>query len=330
VAGLFSFQLRFVTTASDVVQLHLSYNRGFMRADSHRPKLAGTIIVVLAIAWTLLPAQQSPETPVDLVRRTMQNEVAASSATAKVMFMDRKETPRGSQTKLMVETREGMAGMTIAFNDQPLTPEQRQAEQAHLAGLVHDPDQLKKKQKTEKEDAERIARIMKALPDAFLYEPDGSEVGNQETGKAGAELIRLKFHPNPNYSPPSHVELVLTGMQGYLLIDPAEHRLAKIDGTLSKEVGFGWGFLGHLDQGGHFLVKQGEVLKGDWEITQMSLSFTGKILLFKTLNIQSDEIFSHFRAAPPELSFAQGVELLNKEELDLAENRRQSGNEKSK
>ncbi len=303
-----------------------------MRLVYFGTRLAATIIATLAIvsAPAAYTGQPSSEPPVDLVRRTVQSEVAASNGTAKAMFMDRKETPRGSQKKLMVDTRDGMAGMVIAINDQALTPEQRQAEESRLAGLVNNPDQLRRKQKAEKEDAERVMRIMKALPDAFLYESDGTEVGNQEVGNAGAQLVRLKFRPNPKYSPPTHVEQVLTGMQGYLLIDPDDHRIAKIDGTLSKEVGFGWGFLGHLDQGGHFLVEQAEVIKGDWEITRMSLSFTGKVLLFKTLNIKSEEVFSNFRPAPSDLSFAQGVELLKKEEAELAENGPQAGVDKPK
>ena len=227
-------------------------------------------------------------------------------------------------TKLMVETRDGTAAMVVAFNDQPLTPEQRQAEEDHLAELVNNPGQLKKKQKSEKEDAERVTRIMKALPDAFIYEPDGTEVGTPEIGRANVTLVRLKFRPNPKYAAPSHVEQVLTGMQGYLLIDADEHRIAKIDGTLNKEVGFGWGILGHLDQGGHFLVEQAEVMRGAWEMTRISLSFTGRALLFKSINIKSDEVFSDFRAVPSNLTFAQGVELLKKEEAELAGNRQQS------
>src|SRR5208282_2507000 len=117
--------------------------------------------------------------------------------------------------------------------------------------------------------------------------------------------------PNPAYQPPSRVELVLAGMEGVVVIDPVARRLAKIDGTLTKEVSFGWGILGHLDRGGHFLVEQAEVIPGDWEVTHMSLSFTGKELLFKSINIKSDEAFSNFRPAP-NLSFAQGVDLLKK------------------
>jgi hypothetical protein len=303
-----------------------------MRTTYLRIKLDCVLVAMFAIVSgraTIL-AQQPSEAPVELVRKTVQSEVAASNSDLRVMFMDRKETPRGSQTKLMVETRDGMAGMTIAFNDKALTPEQRQAEEGRLAGLVNNQEQLEQKRKKEKEDAERVTRIMKALPDAFLYDPDGTESGNQDVGKAGTELVRLKFRPNPKYSPPSHVEQVLTGMQGYLLIDAGQHRIAKIDGTLIKEVGFGWGILGHLDQGGHFLVEQGEVIPGVWEITRMSLSLTGRVLLFKSLNIKSDEVFNNFRAAPANLSFAQGVELLKKQEAELAENQQQPAADKSK
>src|SRR5271168_2851287 len=107
-----------------------------------RAAYCGTRLVCSAIALlgmvnapAMVFAEQSFETPADLVRRTVQNEVAASNDNTKVMFMDRKQTPRGSQTKLMVETRDGMAGLVVAINDKPLNPEQRQAEEARLAGL---------------------------------------------------------------------------------------------------------------------------------------------------------------------------------------------------
>jgi hypothetical protein len=53
----------------------------------------------------------------------------------------------------------------------------------------------------------------------------------------------------------------------------------------------------------------------------MSLAFTGKILLFKSLTIKSDETFGDFRRVPDGTTFAQGVELLKAEETKLAQNR---------
>ena len=170
---------------------------------------------------------------------------------------------------------------------------------------------------------------MKALPDAFLYQYDGTEPGGQGIGKSGDALLRLRFHPNPKYVPPSRVEQVLVGMEGCLLIDARQDRIARIDGTLQKEVGFGWGILGHLDRGGHFLVEQVDVGNGNWEVSHIALAITGKILVFKTINYKSDEVMGEFRPVPSDLTFAQGLELLRKQEAPLAENSR-SGNSQPK
>ena len=265
-------------------------------------------------------AAQEAASPIELVRAAVANEVAAANDTSiKHMFRSRKQTPHGSQTRLYVETREAMAGLTIAYNDQPLTPEQMQDEKSRLAGLVRDPEQLGHKHSQEQETAERTLRIVKALPEAFLYDYDGEEKGAANIGRDGGPLVHLKFRPNPEYRPPSLVEDVLTGMQGVILIDPAARRIARIDGTLFKEVGFGWGILGHLDRGGHFLIEQRDVGDGSWDVSRMSLGFTGKILLFKSLSIKSEEVFSDFRRVPDGTTFAQGVEMLE-EEAKLAEN----------
>jgi hypothetical protein len=99
-----------------------------------------------------------------------------------------------------------------------------------------------------------------------------------------------------------------------VLVDAAHYRLAVIDGTLFKEVGFGWGILGHLDPGGRFTVQQQELDDNVWEISSMSVNFTGKILLFKNLSISSTETFTGFKRVPSDLTFAQALELLKKEE----------------
>lgn len=297
-----------------------------MKLALARPNAITWLIALLASSYAGA-AQTLSQSPVELVRQTVQNEIAASNDSAKFMFLDRKQTPHGSQTKLVVETTQATAGILVAVNDKPLAVEQRQAEEARMQRLVNNPEELRKKQRSEREDNERINRIMRALPDAFLHEVDGTEIGRPGVGRAGDELVRLRFRPNPKYSPPSHIEQVLTGMHGYMLIDANKHRIARIDGILMKDVSFGWGILGHLDKGGHFLVEQGDVGDGNWEITRMDLAFTGKELFFKSVNINSNEVFSDFRPVPSDLTFAKGVELLKKEEAELAENHLQSNHE---
>jgi hypothetical protein len=253
----------------------------------------------------------------ELVHRVVQNEIQVNSdSSQRFMFKDQRETLHGSQTKLLVETREATAGLLVARDGHPLTPEQGQAEAARLQNYVNNPEELSRKRRQEKEDAERTMRIVKALPDAFLYEYDGAELGMAGIGQPGVELLRLKFHPNPAYDPPSRVEQVLTGMQGHLLIDPRQNRIAEIDGTLEKDVGFGWGLLGHLDRGGRFVVQQADVGNHQWELTRMQLAFTGRILLFKKFDIRSTDVFSEFHPVRSDLTFAQGVELLKKAQGD--------------
>ena len=285
--------------------------------------LVGSLILVLVAANPLfaVPAN-GPENlpPAELVRLTVARELAAAENTSvKHRFRSRKETAHGSQTKIYVETRDAMLGMVVAYNDQLASAEQLQAEKSRLQHLINDPAQLRRKQKQEKEETEHTLRIVKALPEAFLYEYTGTQDGTGDVGKIGDKLVRLKFRPNPAYVPPSHVEQVLTGMQGELLIDAPCHRIARIDGTLFKEVSFGWDILGHLDKGGHFLVQQAEVGDGTWDVTRMVLNLTGKILLLKSLNIKTDEVFSDFWRVPESMTIAQGVELLESQEVNSAQ-----------
>jgi hypothetical protein len=266
---------------------------------------------------------QIEASPVELVRSTVAHEVAAANdSSMKHMVRARKQTGQGSQTRLYVETQQAIAGMTIAYNDQPLTPEQMHDEKSRLSGLASSPEQLKRKHAQELETADRTLRIVKALPDAFLYDYDGEEKETTDLGKNGTRIVRLKFRPNPAYVPPSHVEQVLVGMQGFLLIDSTDRRIARIDGTLFKEVSFGWGILGHLDKGGHFLVEQRDIGDGSWDVSHMSLAFTGKILFFKSIAIQSEEVFSDFRRVPDGTTFTQGVQMLEAEEAKLAESQK--------
>ncbi len=273
------------------------------------------VVLVTAAATAAAPEGSAPQlSPVELVRQAINNEVASNTSSGRhFMFKDTKKTAHLNQVKLLVETKDATAGMIITNNGQPLSPGERKQEEARLANYVQNPQELTKKHKQEKEDADHTLRILKALPDAFLYENDGTETGTASVGHPGHQLVRLKFRPNPAYDPPTRTEQVLTGMQGYLLVDATEKRLAEINANLVKEVGFGWGILGHLDRGGRFLVEQADVGGHSWEITRMELSFTGKILLLKKLSIESSDTFSDFHPVPSDLSFAQGVELLKKQ-----------------
>jgi hypothetical protein len=74
---------------------------------------AGTNVSPIFAAAAGGPSYDS-DSCLELVRQTAANEIAANNNSAKHMFRARKQTPQGSQTRLYVETRDAMAGMTIA------------------------------------------------------------------------------------------------------------------------------------------------------------------------------------------------------------------------
>jgi hypothetical protein len=275
----------------------------------------GLILLFASASFAAQPATISPyRDPAELVRQAVANEIkAAHDDTAHFLFRGTKTTPKGSTTKIYVETKDATAGLVIAYNGQALTPEQRRDEEARVERFVSDPEELKKKRQQEHDSADRTLRILRALPDAFLFAYAGEEHSSEGIGGAGDKLIKLNFEPKPGFRPPSRVEEVLTGMQGYVLVDPIHYRLASVDGTLFKSVSFGWGILGHLDRGGRFVVHQQEVGNDDWEISNMSLNFSGTILLVKSFSYVSSETFTGFRRVPSDLTFAQALELMKKE-----------------
>jgi hypothetical protein len=288
------------------------------RSSLRAPIALGAVCILLFSSSLVVgqpPLISTTLDPVELLRKSVQNEVkSANDDSTRFLFRGIKTTPKGSTTRIYVETKDATAGMVVAYNGNPLTSEQRRDEEARFGRFATNPEELRKKRQQEKENAENSLRITRALPEAFLYEYAGEEQGSPGMGRPGSTLVKLKFQPNPKYEPPSRVEEILTGMQGYILLDPVHYRIASIDGTLFKEVGFGWGILGHLDRGGRFFVQQQQVDDNLWEISSMTLNFTGRILMFKSLNINSTEVFSGFKRVPSDITFAQALELLKKEQ----------------
>ncbi len=254
-----------------------------------------------------------PASPRELVRQTIENELKQSIGDEKYFYRVHKTSSSGEQVKEYVETDDGAVGRLISVNGQSLNDDQRRKEDQHLQKLATDPDAQKKRRKEQAEDQERINKIIKSMPDAFLFQYDGEE--DSPYGK----LVRLSFKPNPSFNPPNRESQVYRGMAGTMLIDAAEKRMARISGSLVQEVSFGWGIFGRLDKGGRFEVEQSKVSPHRWETTMLNMKFTGRVLLFKKLNIDEREVTSDFHPAPAHLSLAEGINVLKQQTGQLAE-----------
>jgi len=139
------------------------------------------------------------------------------------------------------------------------------------------------------------------LPDAFVFNYAGGD-GN---------LVKLSFKPNPNFHPPSLEARVFHDMEGEMWVDCKQERLAVFSGHLTQDVKFGLGLLGYLDKGGHFEVRQAEVVPGHWDMTTMSVEMTGKALLFKSIGVQKMENRRGFQQVSDDLTLTQAADILN-------------------
>ena len=240
----------------------------------------------------------------ELLRKVVNSELKAQANDhSHWMFQVRAGVPGKEEEKVVVQTREGYLDRLRLVNGQPITPEQEKQEDQRIARLLKKPDERKKQQRAQEQDARQTERLFKMLPDAVTA----------RYGKRQGELAEILFEPNPNFHPSSHEAAVFHSMAGRIWVNTKQNRLIEIEGHLTRGVKFGGGLLGHLDQGGEFHVKQSEVAPGVWEITLLHVNMHGKALFFKTIAVQENEIRTNFQRVPDNLTMSEAAQQLQKQ-----------------
>lgn len=242
--------------------------------------------------------------PVAIVRRASQNELHSSNGNHPFRYKLHKIDDAKVTTKEIIETKDGDVARLVAIDDKPLDTDAQQAELDRLNNLAAHPELQEHRRKREQEDSDRANKMIRLLPDAFVYKYEGMVNG------PNGPCYRLSFQPNPNFDPPDREAQVYHGMAGELWVDKAEERMVKLDAHLIADVDFGWGILGRLYKGGSILVEQADVGDHHWETTHMKLSLTGKALLFKSLSFQTTEDASDFQPVPPETGYQNAIKML--------------------
>src|SRR3954468_22660025 len=149
-------------------------------------------VVLLASSFSALAqANETTMSPSahELVRRAVENELKSADSNLRYTYRERKQTPNGSSLKQVAETKDGDVSYLLMMNDQPLTEEQRRMEDEKNQKLLSNPDEQRRRLKEQKEDERRAKNIVRALPDAFIYEfvgPSGEP-----------HVVKLRFRSNP-------------------------------------------------------------------------------------------------------------------------------------
>ena len=121
-----------------------------MRSSFHGTRLSGItqVLATYLLFCTGAAATEFPSiAPGDLIRRASEKELDAATHLPTYMFLTRKQTPHYSSLKLYVQTKDAVASRVIAYNEQPLTPQQRQDEDARTERFLKNPAEMRARQK---------------------------------------------------------------------------------------------------------------------------------------------------------------------------------------
>jgi hypothetical protein len=254
-------------------------------------------LLIAAASQAQPPSAQPAMSPNDLVRKVVANEIKADNQDqSHWMFQVVTNLPAPSKTQAVVETKNGNITYLEDINGHPLTPQQRTREDQRVQQFVTDPDQQSKARRAGDDDDKKTAQMFAMLPDAFLF----------EYAQTHGDIVRLAFHPNPDFTSHSSEAYVFHKMDGYLIVNTRENRLVEISGVLTHGIEFLGGLLGHLDPGGTFDVRRQEIAPGHWAITALKVNMIGKALFFKNIAVQQDEVHSHFQRIPDSTTLAEG------------------------
>jgi hypothetical protein len=253
------------------------------------------------------PDQRPMPTAGELMGAVIANELSDREQLLKWICVIEKRAGKQTLTEVQVETKDGPLFRLIAIDGTALSLEQKRQDDARIERVIKDPRPLLKLKQAEDEDEQKLQRLISFMPQAFVYEYDGVE-GN---------LVRVKFTPNPNYVPPTYEARVIHSLAGTMLIDSQHKRLTKVAGQLINRVEFGYGLLGRVDNG---TVELGRVEVGpqQWKTAFINIHFSGRAVVFKTINKEQYERRSDFRMVSSDLNLSDAKDLLYSSHLSVS------------
>jgi hypothetical protein len=254
-----------------------------------------------ALALTLLSAPAWPQEP-SLIGKVAANEVAARQGRPHYFYVSEERSARTGGhlwKENVVETTDGPFRRLIAIDNRPLTAAEAEAEQRRIDNLVAHPDEFRRQNQAHKEDEERATQLLQMLSNAFVLTPDGEANG----------CLRFNFQPKPDFRPSSYQERVAHEMAGTVSLKRPEDRLCTLDAKIVHPVEFGFGMLGHIDQGGHFSLARKQVDAKNWKSDHISVHINGRILMFKSLAQDQDAVRTEIRVVPQNLTLAQAAQI---------------------
>jgi hypothetical protein len=261
--------------------------------------LAGALLLC---AVPILGAQNPSESPHDLIKDVVYNELQERHQVSLWQYRVNKRVGSQNMIEQEVETVSGPVYRVLERQGKPLDQAAEKKESERLHNLMHNSGEQARMKQEFQADEQRLRRLIAIMPEAFLCTYDGETGGN----------LRLSFKPNPDYNPPSFETRVFHALSGELWVQPQQKRLVRIDARVVSDIDFGYGLLGKIEKGGNFQIIRDLIAGARWKTAQLNVHLSGRVIFFKAINKDQDLTRSNFQPVPADTTVEDAVALLDK------------------
>ena len=256
----------------------------------------------LGLATALGQSRTPVESPQQLVADVMYNELHDRQVDSFWEYRSVRVCGPQDIVREQVETSQGPIFRVLEDHNHPLDAQQRQKEDQRLQDLTTRPGAMTNALQDHLKDEERMERVIKMLPDAFLYEYDGPAEGDE---------VRLSYRPNPSYTPQGYEARVVHALSGTLVVNQRLKRMVSMKGQMLERVDFGYGLIGYIDKGGTFEVRREQVSETRWKTSLVDVHIQGRVFLLHTVAKDQREERTNFHPVPHDISLSAAKQLLD-------------------
>jgi hypothetical protein len=253
-------------------------------------------------AGMVLPPALLSQTAKELIGDACYNELQQREN--ETLWSYRAERRIGNRVFLeqVIESIDGPVHHLLAVDGHPPTPAQSKEEDDRHQELLKNPSGRRAIQKQRDDDDRKMEELLRIIPDAFVFEDQGKE----------GESEKIAFHPNPGFKPKTYEQRVLHALDGTVFVDLHDKRIVRLSGSLRARVEFGYGLIGHVEQGGTTDIRRVRLSAGVWKISAETIDMEGRLVIFKTIGKHQNESRTGFEPVAADTTFAQALDEIGK------------------
>jgi hypothetical protein len=268
------------------------------RTISLLARVSRFLTLTLAAGMALRPAPALPsQTAKELIADTCYNELQQREKRTLWSYVAKRSSNNHVFREQVIETVDASVRHLLAVDGEPPTSVQMKEENDRNRELLKNVSRRHAIQKQQDNDDKKMEELLRIIPEAFVFEDQGQE----------GESERIAFHPNPGFKPKTYEQRILHALDGIVFIDLLDKRIARLSGSLGTRVEFGYGVIGHVEQGGTTDITRVHLSPGIWKTSAEKIDINGRFVILKTINKHQDESRTGFQPVSPDTTFAQAL-----------------------